>query len=78
MLDNTVGNFNTTITTAVSLEKENTAENDENFSSMQVDQPCLFSDLNEQAVRALSACLEIDNWIENMSNISPINSVTVS
>lgn len=61
MLDNTVGNFNTTITTAVSLEKENTAENDENFSSMQVDQPCLFSDLNEQAVRALSACLEIDN-----------------
>ena len=45
MLDNTVGNFNTTITTAVSLEKENTAENDENFSSMQVDQPCLFSDL---------------------------------
>ena len=78
MLDNTVGNFNTTITTAVSLEKENTAENDENFSSMQVDQPCLFSDLDEQAVRALSACLEIDNWIENMSNISPINSVTVS
>ena len=78
MLDNTVGNFNTTMTTAVSLEKENTAENDENFSSMQVDQPCLFSDLNEQAVRALSACLEIDNWIENMSNISPINSVTVS
>ena len=61
MLDNTVGNFNTTITTAVSLEKENTAENDENFSSMQVDQPCLFSDLDEQAVRALSACLEIDN-----------------
>ena len=78
MLDNTVGNFNTTMTTAVSLEKENTAENDENFSSMQVDQPCLFSDLDEQAVRALSACLEIDNWIENMSNISPINSVTVS
>ena len=66
MLDNTVGNFNTTITTAVSLEKENTAENDENFSSMQVDQPCLFSDLDEQAVRALSACLEIDNWIENI------------
>ena len=61
MLDNTVGNFNTTITTAVSLEKENTAENDENFSSMQVDQPCLFSDLDQQAVRALSACLEIDN-----------------
>ena len=61
MLDNTVGNFNTTMTTAVSLEKENTAENDENFSSMQVDQPCLFSDLDEQAVRALSACLEIDN-----------------
>ena len=61
MLDNTVGNFNTTMTTAVFLEKENTAENDENFSSMQVDQPCLFSDLNEQAVRALSACLEIDN-----------------
>ena len=78
MLDNTVGNFNTTITTAVSWEKEDTVKNNEIFSSMQVDQPCLFSDLDEQAVRALSACLEIDNWIENMSNISPINSVTVS
>ena len=66
MLDNTVGNFNTTITTAVSWEKEDTVKNNEIFSSMQVDQPCLFSDLDEQAVRALSACLEIDNWIENI------------
>ena len=61
MLDNTVGNFNTIITTAVSLEKENTAKNNETFSSIQVDQPCFFSDLDQQAVRALSACLEIDN-----------------
>ena len=77
MLDNIVGNFNTTITTGVSLEKENTAKNNEIFSSMQVKltnlafSPISTSKQSGHSALVLKLIIELTSWYHEPAHQKP-------